>query len=363
MPTWRSATHRADDPVASTPVATLAHRLGYDDDTRLLILSAELLGSCHAANQGVYDTLRSGLATTASLMMPCPWARHAAAATAARTSASSLTLNAELDGYRWGPITQVAVAVRRRWRLPPHRRRRLGARRSRRGPPRVPCPDRAGDPLGFRHQPSHRHLDVLQPRPEFFDVYARAGGRLRPAAAPRRGGGRAHRRLSLPPSWPPTRASSGPTISAIARAGARRGLERMLFELEPGVTEVLLEPARRHPGAASDRPPVVGPGRRPRPAHQRQRVPRPAPAPRASCSSATASCGAVQRRRLSRPSRLTDVRRATIGPASGGQPSARTRSWCRPARLAASPSLPGRTPSGDAGGSGGSRRRPSSRRT
>ena len=46
-------------------------RLGANDD-RLLILTADLLGMCHASNVGVYESLRSGLATGAGLMVPGP---------------------------------------------------------------------------------------------------------------------------------------------------------------------------------------------------------------------------------------------------------------------------------------------------
>ena len=38
-------------------MATLARRLGYDDDAKLVIISCDDLGSCHAANEGVYASL------------------------------------------------------------------------------------------------------------------------------------------------------------------------------------------------------------------------------------------------------------------------------------------------------------------
>ena len=36
-------------------MSTLAERLGYASDAKLVILSCDDLGSCHAANVGVYD--------------------------------------------------------------------------------------------------------------------------------------------------------------------------------------------------------------------------------------------------------------------------------------------------------------------
>jgi len=86
-------------------MASLAARLGYAEDAKLLILSCDDLGFCHAANVGVYQALRDGVATSAGLMVPCPWARGAAAAYRGEDIGVHLTVNAEYDLYRWGPIT------------------------------------------------------------------------------------------------------------------------------------------------------------------------------------------------------------------------------------------------------------------
>jgi predicted glycoside hydrolase/deacetylase ChbG (UPF0249 family) len=84
---------------------SLAERLGYRADAKLLILNCDDLGFCHAANVGVYEALRDGLATSASLMVPCPWAREAAAGYRGDDIGVHLTVNAEHELYRWGPIT------------------------------------------------------------------------------------------------------------------------------------------------------------------------------------------------------------------------------------------------------------------
>jgi hypothetical protein len=86
-------------------VLSLAERLGHPADAKLLILNCDDLGFCHAANVGVYQALRDGLATSASLMVPCPWARGAAAGYRGEDVGVHLTVNAEYDLYRWGPIT------------------------------------------------------------------------------------------------------------------------------------------------------------------------------------------------------------------------------------------------------------------
>jgi predicted glycoside hydrolase/deacetylase ChbG (UPF0249 family) len=91
----------------TTPDATLVEQLGHPAGTRVAIISAGGLGSCHAANVGVYESLRSGIATAAALHVPCPWAREAASRYQGEDVGVALTLTAPYDLYRWGPITQV----------------------------------------------------------------------------------------------------------------------------------------------------------------------------------------------------------------------------------------------------------------
>jgi len=86
-------------------VSSLAERLGHRPDDRLLIINCDDLGSSYAANVGCYEALREGVATSATLMVPCPWARDAAARYRGEDVGVHLTLNAEYDLYRWGPIT------------------------------------------------------------------------------------------------------------------------------------------------------------------------------------------------------------------------------------------------------------------
>lgn len=83
----------------------LGELLGHGPDARLLIVNADDLGLCHATNAGVFDALTDGLATSATLMVPCPWAREAATRYAGEDIGVHLTLNAEFEHYRWGPAT------------------------------------------------------------------------------------------------------------------------------------------------------------------------------------------------------------------------------------------------------------------
>ena len=153
-------------------VQTLAERLGHRPDDRLLIITSENLGCAHATNAGVFDALRAGLGSSASLMVPCPWARDAAAQYRGDDVGVHLTLNAPYDRYRWGAHHPGAVAARRRRRLPPHRRRPVGSRRRRGGPAECRAQIEAGHPLGGRTSTTSAPTSTrLLARRSFFDVY------------------------------------------------------------------------------------------------------------------------------------------------------------------------------------------------
>lgn len=149
----------------------LAERLGYDAQAKLLILTSDDLGLCHAANVGVYQSLRNGLASSASLMVPCPWSRSAAAAYRGEDIGVHLTLNAELELYRWGPITQAPSLLDGDGGFP----RTLAdlwdhadldeVRRE--------CRAQIERAILWGFDVSHlgAHLGALELRPEFFDVY------------------------------------------------------------------------------------------------------------------------------------------------------------------------------------------------
>jgi predicted glycoside hydrolase/deacetylase ChbG (UPF0249 family) len=84
---------------------TLAERLGHAPDARLLIVNCDDIGSSHAANVASEAAMRTGIATSATLMMPCPWAREAAERFADLDVGIHLTLTSEYPAYRWRALT------------------------------------------------------------------------------------------------------------------------------------------------------------------------------------------------------------------------------------------------------------------
>ena len=74
----------------------LARHLGDPRDTRYLIINCDDLGSSHAANVASLKAMDEGIATSATLMAPCPWAREAAEMFKGRDVGVHLTLTAVL---------------------------------------------------------------------------------------------------------------------------------------------------------------------------------------------------------------------------------------------------------------------------
>jgi hypothetical protein len=83
----------------------LAERLGFAADARLLIVNCDDLGVNPEATAGCLEAMRDGVATDATLMVPCPDAANAASATQGFDVGVHLTLTCEWADVRWGPVT------------------------------------------------------------------------------------------------------------------------------------------------------------------------------------------------------------------------------------------------------------------
>jgi len=96
-------------PVSSSfaQTKTIAERLGYPRDSRLLIIHADDLAVAHSEDAASFDALDQHAVTSASIMVPCPWLTEVAAYAKAHPDADlglHLTLTAEWKSYRWGPV-------------------------------------------------------------------------------------------------------------------------------------------------------------------------------------------------------------------------------------------------------------------
>jgi chitin disaccharide deacetylase len=98
---------RARATEARVTEATLLERLGFKPTDKVLIVNVDDVGGSHAANAAAIDTLENGLATSATIMVPCPWFPEIAAYAKAhpeRDFGLHLTHTSEWRGYKWGPV-------------------------------------------------------------------------------------------------------------------------------------------------------------------------------------------------------------------------------------------------------------------
>ena len=91
-----------------TAETSLAQRLGHGPDARLVIINCDDLGSSHSANLASLEAMERGIATSGTLMVPCPWAYEAVQLFKGRDVGVHLTLTAEYPTYRWRSLTGAA---------------------------------------------------------------------------------------------------------------------------------------------------------------------------------------------------------------------------------------------------------------
>ena len=222
---------------------TVAERIGYPPDAKLLILNCADLGFCHAATVGVYDALREGIGTSASLIVPAPWARESASRFRGDDVGVRLTLNAEHDLYRWAPLTLAPSLLDGDGGFPrtvtdlwDHADLDEVRRECRAQVERAVL-------WGFDISHLDAHLDTLVLRPEFFDIYLELAVEF--SLPLRLLGAEAEPNVGFPVRQ--LAADEGvvfadrfPTLPA---TGTRQAFLDLVAGLEPGITELTMHPA------------------------------------------------------------------------------------------------------------------------
>jgi predicted glycoside hydrolase/deacetylase ChbG (UPF0249 family) len=150
---------------------TLAERLGHRPDARLLIVNCDDLGSSHAANVATLRAFEEGVATSATLMVPCPWAREAARMFAGRDIGVHLTLTCEYPGYRWRSLTGEASLHDAEGFMPATIEAVFA--KAEPGDVAAECRAQIEQAKAWGVDPTHldSHMGTNQLDPRFFDIY------------------------------------------------------------------------------------------------------------------------------------------------------------------------------------------------
>ena len=225
-------------------MTSLAEALGHRPDAKLLIVTCDDLGVSYASNSAIYEALRTGVATSAGLVVPGPWAREAAARYRGEDIGAHLTLNAEYDLYRWAPVTRAPSLLDGDGGFPRtlvdlwehadidevHRECRAQIERA--------------IYWGFDISHLSAHLGVLELRPEFFDVALELAIDFRLPL--RLAGADQQHQTGFPFRQLAAEAgvlSPDRLVRSSRGRSARTGLDQLLSDMPPGVTELVLRPA------------------------------------------------------------------------------------------------------------------------
>ncbi len=87
---------------------TYAEKLGFPKGKKVVIFHVDDVGMSYDANQGAIDAMTKGVATSCSIMMPCPWVAgyfHFLKDHPDTDAGLHLTLTSEWKDYRWGPLS------------------------------------------------------------------------------------------------------------------------------------------------------------------------------------------------------------------------------------------------------------------
>lgn len=160
-------------------MASLVERLGFAPTDRLIIVNCDDLGSSHSANLASLEAFERGIATSGTLMVPCPWAREAVALFQGFDVGVHLTLTAEYPTYRWRALTGAASLHDDQGFLP----RTIAEAHARAAieDVRRECRAQIEQALAWGVDVTHldSHMGTVQVEPRFFEVYAELAAEFR----------------------------------------------------------------------------------------------------------------------------------------------------------------------------------------
>lgn len=227
--------------------ATLAERLGHAADARLLIINCDDLGATSAANRAIRAAMADGIATSTTLMVPCPWALDGVRRAPEGGIGVHLTLTCEYPGLRWRALTG-GSSLHDDEGFMPLTAEAVWAKADL-AEVEAECRAQVDQALAWGVDVTHldAHMGTMQVEPRYFDLYLKLACDFdlplrvwgQPAEAQIGFPGRAHAAEAgrvfpdhMTTTW------GRPAIPA---------LEKILRNLRPGVTEVYIHPSEDGP--------------------------------------------------------------------------------------------------------------------
>lgn len=83
-------------------MSSLMERLGLAPQDRVVIIHADDVGACHAANLGSFATLEAGIVSCGSILVPSPWFPEVVAYARAHPEADLDEQGVHVAHYRGG---------------------------------------------------------------------------------------------------------------------------------------------------------------------------------------------------------------------------------------------------------------------
>lgn len=224
---------------------TIAERLGYPRDSKLLIIHADDLAVAHSEDAASFDALDQHAVTSASIMVPCPWLTEVADYAKAHPDADlglHLTLSSEWKTYRWGSVASkdtVPSLYDPSGYLWPETEPAAGNIKPEEAEREIRAQIERAIALGIHPTHLDSHMGVLFARPELFAVYVKVAHEYRlPFLAVRAG---------APPALLSLLSDSDVILDSIviadpsvAAANWKTFYANAIRNLKPGVTEIIV---------------------------------------------------------------------------------------------------------------------------
>jgi predicted glycoside hydrolase/deacetylase ChbG (UPF0249 family) len=226
---------------------SLAERLGHGADEKLLIVNCDDLGSSASANRATEAALAAGVATSATLMVPCPWALDGVARAAGGGIGVHLTLTCEYPGYRWRALTGAASLQDAQGYMPATAE--AVWQNADLDDARAECEAQVDQAYAWGVDVTHldAHMGAMQVDPRYFALFVDLAAQY--DLPLRMFGAGAERRLGFPGrAQAAERGLVFPDhLLTTWGAPAKPIFEKILSGLRPGVTEIYLHPVEDGP--------------------------------------------------------------------------------------------------------------------